>query len=33
MALFRQVVQRDIDYEDLSRVDQLVRDILATRST
>jgi len=29
VALFRQVVQRDIDYEDLSRVDQLVRDILS----
>ena len=29
LALFRQVVQRDIDYEDLSRVDQLVRDILS----
>ncbi len=28
VALFRQVVQRDIDYEDLSRVDQLVRDVL-----
>jgi len=29
VALFRQVVQRDIDYEDLSRVDQLVRDVLS----
>jgi uncharacterized membrane protein YjjP (DUF1212 family) len=28
VALFRMVVQRDIDYEDLSRVDQLVRDVL-----
>jgi uncharacterized membrane protein YjjP (DUF1212 family) len=28
IALFRQVVQRDIDYEDLSRVDELVGDVL-----
>ncbi|WP_167880440.1 threonine/serine ThrE exporter family protein [Nocardioides guangzhouensis] len=28
LALFRQVVQRDIDYEDLTSVDGLVRDVL-----
>ena len=29
--LIRQVKQRDIDYEDLTRVDHLVRDILERR--
>lgn len=29
----RQVAQRDIDYEDLTRVDHLVRDVLADRTT
>jgi uncharacterized membrane protein YjjP (DUF1212 family) len=29
VSLMRQVVQRDIDYEDLTRVDHLVRDIVA----
>lgn len=31
LALFRQVVQRDIDYEDLTSVDALVRDVLDDR--
>ncbi|HEY9565050.1 MAG TPA: threonine/serine exporter family protein [Nocardioides sp.] len=31
LVMIRQVKERDIDYEDLSRVDQLVRDILADR--
>jgi uncharacterized membrane protein YjjP (DUF1212 family) len=32
LALMRQVWQREIDYEDLTRVDQLVRDLLAGRT-
>jgi uncharacterized membrane protein YjjP (DUF1212 family) len=31
LVMIRQVPQRDIDYEDLTRVDQLVRDLLADR--
>lgn len=31
ITLLRQVVQREIDYEDLTRVDHLVRDILTDR--
>src|SRR3546814_14543675 len=31
LVMIRQVKERDIDYEDLSRVDQLVRHILADR--
>ena len=31
VTLMRQVVQRDIDYEDLTRVDHLVRDVLADK--
>ena len=29
--MIRQVKQRDIDYEDLTQVDHLVRDVLAGR--
>ncbi len=31
VVMLRQVKQRDIDYEDLTRVDHLVRDVLADR--
>ena len=33
VVMLRQVKQRDIDYEDLTRVDHLVRDVLADRTT
>ena len=33
VVLIRQVKQRDIDYEDLTRADHLVRDVLADRLT
>lgn len=33
VVMLRQVKQRDIDYEDLTRVDHLVRDVLADRIT
>ncbi len=33
VVILRQVKQRDIDYEDLTRVDHLVRDLLADRVT
>ncbi len=33
IVILRQVKQRDIDYEDLTRVDHLVRDLLADRLT